>query len=288
MLGLRKVKKSLDDLYEPEPGREFGSERPLYTIDQQFQIKLVGLIALFLPLGAIISTLFGWTCAYGSVSHYYYSPFFGPLFVACLSAISVFMLSYRGESWAENTFTVIGAIAAFLVGWIPTTGSGCQSPEFVSRIFGQVKTVSDGTSTTIMPLAGGGYFEVSPSAGMLHYGAAFVLLVFLTWYALVVFPRPIRKYNGHPPTDEDIRKKKIRNRIYALSGIVMIASLAGILLGKLGYIDTIAGRDYLFVFECTALIAFGVSWSVKGRLFGILMDSRDKAARKLAIEQMKK
>ncbi len=58
--------------------------------------------------------------------------------------------------------------------------------------------------------------------------------------------------------------KTVEDRIYVICGIVMIASLIGILI-FFKFLQT-PGSEFRFVFwgETVALIAFGISWLTKG------------------------
>ncbi|MBR6612975.1 MAG: hypothetical protein IKK93_12250 [Campylobacter sp.] len=64
--------------------------------------------------------------------------------------------------------------------------------------------------------------------------------------------------------DSDTKNKRIRKVIYRICGIGMVASASLFLVPSL--------EAKLFIIEAIALTFFGISWLVKGRVFGFLED----------------
>lgn len=102
----------------------------------------IGLIALCMPLGLWLYSVGTQTCARDSISHYFYAPFVGSVFVASLTMIGVFLIAYRGDSfaWESGAANVAGALA-FGVAVFPTSGHGCASAgAFLARASGMDAT----------------------------------------------------------------------------------------------------------------------------------------------------
>ena len=66
--------------------------------------------------------------------------------------------------------------------------------------------------------------------------------------------------------------KALRNFIYLLCGLTILACMAAIALTKGSPFGTTAWLPPIFTYESIALIAFGLSWMVKGRLLPILRE----------------
>ena len=95
----------------------------------------------------------------------------------------------------------------------------------------------------------------------LHYLTSAVFLVILALMSLFLFT----KSKGHMT-----KKKKQRNRVYRICGIVILVSIAGIPIAGLDAIwEYIKFLKPTLVLEAIALTAFGISWLTKGEaIFG--------------------
>ena len=95
----------------------------------------------------------------------------------------------------------------------------------------------------------------------LHYLTSAVFLVILAFMSLFLFT----KSKGHMT-----KKKKQRNRVYRICGIVILVSIAGIPIAGLDAIwEYIKFLKPTLVLEAIALTAFGISWLTKGEaIFG--------------------
>lgn len=256
-----------------------------YIIDQQFIAFLVGLTAIGLPFVMFFSANIG-VCFFDSISHFYYAPFFGSVFVASLAFIGTFLLAYRGENKSESQLASIAGICAFGVAMLPTSGPGCESPSFPARIFAKLseKTVEGGESVLYPDQDPDRFFELFKFVGILHYASAVLLLSFLAYFSFVVFTRVIP--GVHASEDGTLTAAKtIRNKIYITSGVLIVVSILA--LGAYALSSWISGERWnwwndfnlTFWFEALALVSFGVSWMVKSRIYGkFLLDERDKRA----------
>ena len=91
---------------------------------------------------------------------------------------------------------------------------------------------------------------------ILHYVTSGIFLVILALMSYFLFT----KSKGTMTT-----KKKQRNRVYRICGIVIFVSIAGIPVAGLdGIWEHIKFLKPTFVLETIALVAFGISWITKG------------------------
>lgn len=95
----------------------------------------------------------------------------------------------------------------------------------------------------------------------LHFGFALVLFSVFIFFSIVLF----RKTN---PNKKMTTKKKYRNRIYMICGVIMILCIAAIAV-SLGLLDESIAQKYKLVywFESIALVSFGISWITKSESF---------------------
>ena len=188
--------------------------------------KFVGLIGILLPfaLVTIHMLLVQHAVLLGSMSGYYYTDVRGIL-VGSLCAIGVFLFAYRGyDSW-DNILTNSAGIFAIGVALFPTA-------------------------------------PVNPSAqgrdiGYVHLACAGLLFAVLALISFWLFTR----------TDQRIgrtKRKKIRDLIYRGCGIVIALCLALVPIESLVIGAPIQGIHPLLWLEAIAVVAFGISWLVKG------------------------
>ena len=253
-----------------------------YKLNQNFLARCVGIVAIGLPLVMLTSLFVEGACMRASVSHFYYEVFYGDLFVGAMFFIGTFLLAYRGETRAENTFATSAGIGAFGTALFPARGNGCIQSEFGSRLFAQV--LEEKELLIMSPLVGDdveGYFRMIELSHILHSIFAIMLSGFLAYYSLAVFTRatPAQRNADGSLT----RVKKRRNIIYRISGfaiIIAILSMSVQMTLKLGfqydvpYWETVRGS---FIAEMVAMSAFGLSWIVKGRALGkVIKDPDDR------------
>jgi hypothetical protein len=100
-----------------------------------------------------------------------------------------------------------------------------------------------------------------------HFICAIAFFVLLVVFTLVLFPRK----DGNPKP-----RKLLRNVIYYVCGSIMVACLGAILI-FMGFFDArFPESAFVFWAETVALVAFGISWLVKGGT--ILRDKPEIAA----------
>ena len=194
----------------------------------------IGLLGVLLPFLVVIIARFRPTAELpgthllNSISAYYYTGAVA-IFVGILTALSVFLLTYRGyandaqsrDRWAARVAGTTAALAAFFPTNPPIPGT---APEWW-------------TETT----------------GTLHLTFAGILFASFIYFSLFLFPKT------RPGRVLAPRDKKMRNAFYYLCGAGMVGCIVWILFSKF-----VSGRS-IFWPEALALEFFGLSWLVKGR-----------------------
>jgi hypothetical protein len=225
------------------------STKDLSTHSHRQLIGYAGLVLpLALPLIAQLRPTQGLDfAALDSVSSYYYTGAVA-FFAGALLALAAFLFTYRGY---KNRYNVYDRIAGFVAG-----GAAIGVAVFPT----QAPNLSLAPSWWV------------PLTGRIHYGSAVVLFLAFACFALFLFPRtdPDRPRPGkeHPlPPD-----KRWRNRFYILCGLIMVACLIWALIAK-------NNDRSIYWPETIALVAFALSWLVKGRFEWTLVSAGQSAWR---------
>jgi heme A synthase len=191
--------------------------------------QLIGYIGLTLPFLLILIALARDGAAQwrslDSISAYYYTGGVAA-FVGMLVSLSLFLFTYRGYDNKYNWADKAAAkIAAFAALLVALFPTG--APTGVSALSWW-----------------------TPSTGRVHYVAAVVLFSMFAIFALWLFRLTAKGENPRPD-------KRRRNLFYLICGLVIVASIvwAGV--------NRFNGRA-IFWPESTALIAFALSWLIKG------------------------
>jgi hypothetical protein len=214
----------------------------------------IGLIAIMFPtlITLIVLSRDGlavWN-ELDSISAYYYTGA-NPVFVGMLFVLGLFLLAYEGyknkyakyDRWCAR----IAAGAALFVAFFPTAAPDVE---------------------VIAPLA-----WWAPWMGVVHFSAAVVLFLTFAVYCLFLFPLTEKDIGNLSPwklmkrwvgltdsVDEKDPWKNWLNRLYFLCGLAIVTSIAWA-----GF--NAWSSKPIFQPECTALIAFALSWLGKGRFF---------------------
>lgn len=192
--------------------------------------KSIGYLGVTMPIVLVLGNYFttGSTDLMSSLSSYYHSGGRN-FFIAVLAAIAVFAFAYRGYDTKDNIAGDIAAVSALVVAFFP---AGLENPDA----------------------------EANPIIGMIHIGAALIFFLTLAYFSLVLFPKT-------DPNKPMSPQKKKRNKVYRLSGYVILGSLVLIGLYEFYlYERYISLQDYkpIFWLESIAIVAFGLSWLTKG------------------------
>ncbi len=204
--------------------------------------KTIGWLGFLFPFIVIVaSAVQGDVFMRQSISQYYHSAG-GDVFVGLLFAQAIFLYAYRGYSYdpnnpghdfplrlSDNAAGNIAAIGALGTAVFPTiecdTTGGC------------------GTSFS----------------SYAHWGFSALFFLILSYICLCLFVQ-----SGE---EEPTIQKKRRNRVYKACGYVMLLAMAlAIVKGVVPHdVEVIMdGYHMLFWLETIAVMAFGVSWLVKG------------------------
>jgi hypothetical protein len=146
------------------------------------------------------------------------------VFVGILCAIGVFLISYRGYGRIDDLAADIAAVAGIGVALFPTSPA---SPTTTER-----------------------------AIGVAHIVFAAVFFLTLAFFCLFLFT----KSDGSVVTP----RKKARNVLYRVCGVVMLASLVLIVLVGLFFATATASLHPTVWLESLAIFAFGLAWLVKG------------------------
>ena len=160
--------------------------------------------------------------------------------IGLLYAVTVFFTAYRGYDWKDRTCSIIQAISSFMIIIFP-----CNTPD-----------VPDKVGLFLLPV------NIS---NILHCVGASVLFVTFAFNVLVLF-----RLSGPEPTE----KKKLRNKIYLVCGIVISIFIV---------LQCIYSVTHLFDFipqwfpitwfnEFIMLEAFGFAYFVKSEAISKLND----------------
>jgi len=262
----------------------------------------VGYVALGLPVSLGLVSILTNTCFNASISHYYFSRIGGDILVGALSFIGLllmFFYSFRapgregclGWHWYDVALLKLAGVAAVIVAFVPTTGSGCAYTGEVAAVFLTNASGSegfhppggtvDGTITydfwasfaTIGP-------DVPTALQMMHFGAAGVMFLVLGYFSTFVFTRE----NTTTARLAGSRKDR-RNRWYRMLGRIIFA-VVGVLAVKAALLEMILPLAFAqniealwdslrltFLFESLGLCAFGLSWMIKGRFLTAFEDA---------------
>lgn len=263
----------------------------------------VGYIALFLPVGLIMLTIFTNTCFNYSISHYYFSRIGGDLFVGSLVFIGLlltFFYSFRAKHidgylehrWYDIWLIRLAGVSAFLIAFSPTTGSGCNydgaevARTFLTGAKGHVPPVGDVTGAISYNMWAT-FPDLTQNVPLilqsLHFGGAAIMFTVLGYFSYFVFTRMNSSASRFEGNRKDRRDKWYRCLGLAIFACVAImggaALLAKVILSPqaaaafLGWWDTLR---LTFVFESIALVSFGLSWMIKGRFIGAFKDAASR------------
>ncbi|MGR3493235.1 MAG: hypothetical protein ACU0DW_14345, partial [Shimia sp.] len=255
---------------------------------------------LFLAIGvAMIDGATGAACPRVSISHYYYAPWAGQVYVMALTFVSAFLFAYRGAPGTrDGVIATIGGAGGLVLALFPVAGVGCGAvgTEIDLRPFLtlEVQEAMEGGNPITVPST----FDIpatrievaGPIIGGLHALGATLLFSVLLYFSAVVFCRVEPQADLFDPSapgeGANIRpEKKMRNTVYrAMTGIMLlgVAMVVAVPLGLSAWVDPISiGLSYvtgviplvggegiarpIFHGELLALTAFGVSWLLKGR-----------------------
>ncbi len=189
--------------------------------------RLVGWLGLLLPLVLIGGGLFIDMTFRPTLSSYYHGDL-RDIFVGTLFAIGTFLITYRYEQM-DDIVTTIAGVSAYAVALFPTSENDCLD------------------------------FWSAGASAQIHVVAAAVFLAALGVMSLFIFTRS---------SGAKTPMKRRRNAVYIAAGLTIFVCL-GIIAYEFTTVarcpaEDMADRFVILAAEAVAVIAFGLSWLVKG------------------------
>jgi len=216
--------------------------------------KLVGWIGMLLPFVLMVGNAVMSETRPDSMSGYYYTPMRN-IFVGSLCALGVFLIAYDGYDNVDRWITNIAGLCAIGVAFCPTKPSGPMATwqNDVGDIH-VVFAICTFTALGLMALRfakGGQTPDGQNKLGQVRHGLGFAAT-------------PART----APTIEIVA--------YRVCGLLILACVVLAALSNFLPSSDFASWPVLFILEATAVVAFGVSWFVKGKT---ILPVRRRAAR---------
>lgn len=189
--------------------------------------KAVGIIGFALPFVlALGKILLQGHGIQSSISGYYYTDMRN-VFVGSLCAIGVFLMSTRGYDRKDEIAGILACVFAVGVALFPT------APDV-------------------------GATSQDKLIGKAHLSFATLLFLTFAYFSLVLFTKTASDKSPTP-------RKLQRNTVYRVCGYTILASILLIVVVLLPSVNSLVeGLTPVFWLESVAVVAFGVSWLVKG------------------------
>ena len=204
------------------------------TVNTKRMRVMIGALGMALPwLVALIT----WTWP-GSISETYYSLYAVGTFMVILGSAGILLINYRGYEKIDDIMGTISGICGIGICLFPMTY--LPDPDMQ-------------TGALHLP---------SHISNIFHCTFAFGFFGILAFMSFFLFT----KTKG-----EMTQQKKIRNIVYRVCGVGMMASF---LLMLLDFIPGVNISNLTWIVETIALTFFGVSWIVKSEATPILRDKR--------------
>ncbi len=196
--------------------------------------RLIGILGILLPFICVLGgLLFSDIPIRTSISSYYHTNM-RDSFVGLLVGVALFLITYKGYERIDNIVTSIIGFTALGVAIFPCRYSIASTQPL--GIFQRTPTISNN----------------------IHLVCAFTFFFLLAINSIFLFT--LTKSKDIPKT----RDKKIRDYIYIGCGIIILMSLAILLIRSLVGAEAENSKT-LLIFETIMLLAFGISWLVKGK-----------------------
>ena len=169
-----------------------------------------------------------------------------PALAGVLTTAAVILMSYKGYDLIDHAITSLSGIFGTLIVLFPCNCAQVNSNDLV------------------------GFFQLSAEVShKIHCTAAVIFFILLAFNSLFLFTRSWYKdENGNKVYIPQTKQKKIKNVIFKVCGVGMLCGLILVPL-PLNFIPA-----KVFIAEAIALTFFGVSWLIKGEVFGLLSDNK--------------
>lgn len=194
--------------------------------------RLIGFLGILLPIILIIGgRLFTTDPIQQSVSLYYYSNM-RDFLVGILFVVSLFLITYKGTHVIDLVITTITGIAGLCVAIFP-----CYN-----EVYESIRV---------------GIFQLYPvTSNKVHLTFAALFFILLAINSIFLFTRK---------SDVVTPQKLKRNKIYIICGIIILVCFLGLVVCMLTLTqEQKFETKIILILEAIALLAFGISWLVKG------------------------
>ena len=174
---------------------------------------------------------------YLSISETYYIT---PALAGVLTTAAVVLMSYKGYGLLDHVITSISGVFGILIVLFP-----CSCP------------MAEGETLV-------GFFQLSADlSNKIHCTSAVIFFLLLAFNSICLFTKD---GSDKDQKQELSKQKKIKNIIFRVCGVGMLCGMALVLLPTF--------NAQIFIAEAIALTFFGISWLVKGEVFGLLSDDK--------------
>lgn len=204
------------------------------TVDTKRLRIMIGVLGMLLPWLVVLITL-SWP---QSISITYYNLFAVGTFMVVLGSAGILLINYKGYELIDDISATIAGIFALLICAFPMTY--LPDPSLKTGVLHLPSNISN-------------IFHCISAVGF------FGTLAFMSFFLFT-------KTGG-----EITKQKKIKNIIYKVCGVGMLASF---LLMLLNFIPGVSIYNLTWIVEAIALFFFGVSWIVKSDAFPFLKDKK--------------
>lgn len=205
------------------------------TVDTKRMRIMIGILGMLLPWMVALICL-SWV---ESISCTYYSLYAVGTFMVILGSASILLVNYKGYDKVDDITSTIAGVFGLGICLFPM--------EFVDN-------PSIGTGILHLP---------SNISNVFHCICAFGFFGVLAFMSFFLFT----KSSGNMT-----KQKKIKNIIYRVCGIGMLASFSLLLLNLIPNVDI---YNLTWIVEAIALFFFGTSWIVKADAIPLLKEKRN-------------
>jgi hypothetical protein len=227
--------------------------------------QLVGWIGTLLPPTLIVGNTFFTTTVPDSLSDYYFTHMRNVL-VAALCALGIFLICYSGYDAWDRWLTSLSGIGMIGVAFCVPAPDTPVKLSTVSQVFADLHVCC--ASVALVALG-------------------FMALRFTRTYSTPDSPGPgamnfVRAAFGFAsdgPGDPPTPAKKRRDRVYRICGFGMFGTMALAGVADIVPVTVQDGIPFLFIFEALTVMAFGVSWLVKGQAMVLPAALKDQQPR---------
>ena len=203
------------------------------TVDTKRMRIMIGILGMLLPWLVALITL-SWP---GSISETYYSLFAVGTFMVVLGSAGILLINYKGYEKIDDITATIAGVFGILICLFPMTY--LDNPDLKTGVLHLPSYISN-------------IFHCISAVGF------FGVLSFMSFFLFTKTSGNITK------------QKKIKNIIYRVCGIGMMASFLLFLLKLIPDFDC---YNLTWIIEAIALFFFGLSWIVKSDAFPLLQDN---------------